>query len=350
MWTERQHIRAAALPLLAAALMLLPSSCGGDAPEPLPGDGKGKEVYIRASVAGSTPSGRGPYEQSAPSVDSPLDALVWASPATGSYAGASGLLSATKESKVLFLSGLPQLINGLLYPEDKKPLFFVAMHPESGWTAKDNIAYFTFTGSEDLLFAKETQGVYAQTEPLPELEFKHLLTLLTVRLKAADEEAAEAWGKLISMRVESLNEASIVLDGSDDPFYFGGSKIDFDFRDAGSDTVFPGDDDALPVDKAREAYVLCAPITVTPPSGAPDGTDVSDEKYVIVLQTENRTVRLPVEMTDIMTGSGTETFAGGSTMGHRFTLNLNLRLGYNITTEASVDKWVYGGSAYTTID
>jgi len=348
MWIERLNIRTAVLACMATALIVLPS-CSDNSSGPIPADGAGRKVYIQAAV-GSTPSGRAPYKPTAPGVDSPLDAMVLASPESGSYADASGLKPTTKQSKVLFLSGEPQLINDLLYPEDKSPLYFVAMHPESGWTTKDNIAYFTFTGCEDLLFAKETHGAYAQTEPLPKLEFKHLLTWLHVKLKAADEEAAEAWGKLISMKVESPSEANIALDGSDSPFYFPDNQVALDFRIADSDAVFPGDDKTLPVDKAMEAYVLCAPITVTPPSETPGGADTADKKYVIVLQTENRTVRLPVEMTDIVTDSGTETFAGGSTMGHRFTLNLNLRLGYNITTEATVNKWEFGGSANTTID
>ncbi len=343
MWSKRQHILTAGLPCLATffAALAMPSCDNGSEPNPDPVGSR--DVYIQAAVGNKSLS-RSPYEAGAPSVDTPLDAVVWATPTSHSYTSATGDLDkpTVVETKVLFLSGEPQLIKGIQYPDDNKPLFFVAMHPETGWSSETgNVAYRSFTGCEDLLFAKETSGSYG-TETLPRLEFRHLLTQLRVKLRAEDEEAAEAWGRLKSLTVKSLDRASVSI-GTDNPsFHFNGTETDFNFFVAGTDAVFPGDDDTLPVNGTKEAYVLCAPITVD----MTGGTDATDKKYVIILETENRKIKQTVDMT----GIGAEAFTGGSTMGHKFTLNICLQLGYNITTETSVDKWVYGGSASTTVD
>ncbi len=343
-WNEI-YGRIVALPLMAVVALAF-SSCGDD------GSGlrsqTGREVYIRASI-GDTPSGRGPYEPTAPSVDAPLDARVWASETSRSYASGIGLNESTVSTTVRFLSGEPQLIGGLEYPADGKELYFVAMHPKSGWAARTEGAYFTFDGTRDLMFAKETSGHYGEkASPLPKLVFKHMLTWLRVKLRAEDQEAVETWGKLKSMKIKSLNEVGVSLNTAEPSFYFGGSEVYFDFHDAATDAVFPGDDDTLPVGvtKAKEAYVLCAPITVGTSGSAAEGTGATDNRYVIILETDNRTVKLPVDMTAI----GTESFTGGSTMGHQFTLNVCLKLGFTITTEASVDDWVYGGSAFTEVE
>ncbi len=346
MWSERQHMITAALSWLAAVLFAASalSSCSDDGSEPRPASAAdGREVYIQA-IVGNTPSSRAPYKLTAPSVDAPLDALVWASLTPGSYASAAGLDESTVETTALFLSGMPQLISGVQYPENDEPLYFVAMHPETGWTADNNVAYFTFTGCEDLLYAEETSGRRGHAAPLPKLVFKHLLTWLHVKMRAEDEAAAEAWGELQSLTVKSLTRACVALNpGSGTPFYFDGHEEMFKFRIAGSDDFFPGTDKILPFDgkSEREAYVLCAPITVV----SSDGADLSDEKYVIELKTENRTARLTVD-----TSVGDKEFADGSTMGHKFTLNLCFGLGLNITARTTVDEWVYGGSASTTID
>jgi len=343
MWSEKQHTFTAVLPWLAALFAAVALSSCDNGSEPHPDPAAGREVYIRAAV-GNKSSSRGPFEAGAPSVDTPLDAVVWATPTSHSYTSATGALNkpAVVETKVLFLSGEPQLIKGIEYPADKSPLYFVAMHPETGWASEgNNVAYHSFSGCEDLLFAKETHGSYGDTNQ-PKLEFKHLLTQLCVKLRAESEEAAEAWGKLKSLTVKSLNRASISISTDEPSFYFDGSETDFNFFIAGTDAIFPGDDDTLPYDGTKkEAYVLCAPIM-----DLTGGTDTADKKYIIILETENRKIKQSVDMTDI----GTEAFAGGSTMGHKFTLDICLKLGYNITTETTVDKWVYGGSASTTVD
>lgn len=348
MYIKRQHILTAGLPWLTTLFAALAMPSCGNGSEPNTDPVGSRDVYIQAAVGNKSLS-RGPYEAGAPSVDTPLDAVVWATPTSHSYTSATGDLDElTVETKVLFLSGKPQLIKGIQYPADKEPLFFVAMHPETGWTSETgNVAYRSFTGCEDLLFAKETSGSYGDTNNLPRLEFRHLLTQLCVKVRAEDEEASEAWGKLESLTVKSHNRASIPI-GTDEPSpYFEGTETDFNFFVTGTDNVFPGDDDTLPFDGTKkEAYVLCAPITINASEGTTDGTDTTGQKYIIILKTENRTVKQTVEMTDI----GTEAFAGGSTMGHKFTLDICLKLGYNITTETTVDKWVYGGSASTTVD
>jgi len=342
MWSKRQHTLTAKSPWLAVLFTAMALSSCDNTRESQPDPVACRDVYIQAAV-GSKPESRAPFEGNVPSVDKPLDAVVWASPTSKSYTSAAGDLGkpTVTESKVLFLSGKPQLIKGIHYPDDKKPLYFVALHPETGWTTgMGNMAYHSITGDEDLLFAKETSGSYG-TKTLPRLEFKHMLTQICVKLRAEDENAVEAWGNLKSLKVKSFSRASVSV-GADDPsFYYDGSETDLDFFITGSGKVFPGDDDTLPVDVPLESYVLCAPITVN----ATGGTDAADKNYVIILETENRTIKQTVEMTDI----GTETFAGGSTMGHKFTLNICLKLGYNITAETTVDRWEFGGSASTTV-
>ncbi len=331
-----------------------------------------RNIYLTATVE-NTLTTRAPFLLSAPDQNNPLKVAVWASTTEYKFPdegknGKDGSNVVALHTSANFTSGEEQLLNDAVYPkEGGSKVYFVGMHPENGWTtpAADDpdpalaakageIATKTFDGSEDVMFAPQISGEYAQNvTEWPKFEFRHLLTWLRVSIKADGEAVSKAWGRLKSLKVKSPGGVTIDLSGEYDPtapqdrVSFSGDA-ELDFYKTGTDNVFvdPNDESTWYTlqDEATDAvaYVLCAPVMAS--ANDPDQlpTIVRTAEYTLLVETENRSVEVPI---DLMKDASTDppTYFEGYTMNNRFTLNLNFKMGNNIAVTATVTDWKTGG-------
>lgn len=318
-----------------------------------------KPIYLRAIVENSVQT-RVPYELTEPSAENPLKVAVWAS--TTPYVFQNLKTNGEDNSSVSlhttanFTNGSEQLLDDAVYPDkDGTEVYFIGLHPVGGWVTPDNgelsgkVATKTFNGSEDVMFAPQISGKYAQNvNTWPTFKFRHLLTWLRVKVNADGEVVANAWGKLKSLKIKSQNSVTVDLnrDYDDNSLSFSGNT-EFDLYKTGTDNVFVDDSKpetwyALPFDaEAKEvAYVLCAPADAT----ALDTGGNRSTEYTLIVETENRTVEVPI---DLMDGAS---YFSGNTMRHQFTVSLTFKMGSNIAVSAAVTDWVTAGIGNGTLD
>ena len=357
----------------------------------------GAPVYLAAAVNESV-STRAPFVPKdendnlieAPSPKYPLNTDVWGSttpyvfkeeyhentlkPFDGS--GSDGKVAIHTDAT--FQSGEPQLLRAAIYNKTTKPMvYFVAFSPMSGsnssWTtdAGGTEASYVFGGNEDVMFAPQVAGQYAQDfNKSPMLHFSHLLTWLRVEFKAESKEVSESWGAIKSMTIRSKNKVTISL--AENAYYNSDSAPLYNFTEEGNisysndidmnfyktieeesyvgntvkmvknftNTVFPSSDDAntIPYLMIKEmAYVLCAPVDGRGKIVV-DGLDTDSYEYEIHLQTDKRTVTVPVDLKE----SSSTPFLG-NTRGIQFTLTLNFKMGNTVYLTSSVSDWNVGG-------
>lgn len=319
---------------------------------------------LRSDVWGSTT----PYEFKHIEIDDkPLDG-----------SGESGEVAIHTDAT--FQSGQPQLLRAAIYNKSTKPkVYFVAFSPKSEdtekWTTneKGKVATYTFSGNDDVMFAPQVSGTYAQDySKSPLLHFRHLLTWLRIEFKAQSMEVAASWGAIKSMKIRSKNTVTLNLDLSGyTETGEGENKItEYNFETSNNlvytnevsmsfyktteeesysgsqvtmvkkftDTVFPDGNISIPYQTTEEmAYVMCAPVVGTEKTVV-NGEDVDSAEYYIDLITERRTVTIPVDLK-----TGADQFYCGSTRGKQFTLTLNFNMGNTIYLTSSVQDWTVGG-------
>lgn len=323
-----------------------------------------QRIYLRAAVEHRATT-RTSYTLTAPDQDNPLSVAVWASTTSGvfKHTGANGGTDGTValHTAANFTNGSEQLLNDAVYPEkdgEKARVFFVGMHPKGGWTTpagemEGKTAAKVFNGCEDVMFAPQISGRYGENmgtpdNPWPTFLFHHLLTWLRVKVKADGEAVSAAWGQLKSLKIKSKNtvtanlENTVTVNGDFNRgcVSFTGETTELEFYHTGTDRVFTGGDVIPPDDFEEVAYVLCAPVTATDKDD--DGKTTSE--YVLVVETENRRVEVPIDLMD-----GISHF-NKSTMNHQFTLNLNFKMGNNIAVIATVADWAPGGISNGVLD
>ncbi len=317
-----------------------------------------RSIYLQAAVENRFVT-RAPYHLSEPDQDNPLKVAVWASTTANAFddLGENGTGADKKvalHTSANFTNSKEQLLNDAVYPDDPETsVYFVGMHPENGWATPatgdtaGKTATKTFNGCEDVMFAPQISGKYAQNtgaETWPTFQFRHLLTWLIVSIKADGQAVSDAWGRLKSLKIRSKNGVTVDLgrDYERNCVSFSGDA-EFDFYRTGTDRAFVNKDDestwyTLPVDKAEEvAYVLCEPVAATAKDPESQG-DVRTTEYTLTVETENRKVEVPV---DLMTDAAS--YFDGDTMRHRFVLNLNFKMGSNIAVTAAITDWAMGG-------
>lgn len=347
-----------------------------------------RNIYLTATVE-NTLTTRAPFLLSAPDQNNPLKVAVWASTTEyvfpdGTDNGKGGSNVVALHTSANFTNGEEQLLNDAVYPkEGGSKVYFVGMHPENGWTtpAADDpdpalaakagkIATKTFSGSEDVMFAPQISGEYAQNvTEWPKFEFRHLLTWLRVSIKADGEAVSKAWGRLKSLKVKSPDGVTIDLSGAYDPTvpqnpddptapqdrvsFSGDAELDFYKTETDNVFVDPNDENTwytLP-DEATDAvaYVLCAPVQATANDPDQEPTIVRTAEYTLLVETENRSVEVPI---DLMKDASTTppTYFIGYTMNNRFSLNLNFKMGNNIAVTATVTDWKTGGISNGVLD
>lgn len=278
-----------------------------------------------------------------------------------------------------FRSGDPQLLSAAIYGKDgdaAPPVYFVAFHP-NGWTTTDGdsagkVAAYTLDGNDDVMFAPQVSGHYATDYALsPELYFRHLLTWLRIEMKAENETVSNSWGLLKSITVRS--NSTVTVDLTSDAYNAGGEykfdditfsgETDMKFYRTDEEEVFEGNvmtvrkvftDDVFPesggylipgkpdvatddIAPVEVAYVMCAPVDATETTVV-DGNDVPSAEYVITINTEKRTVTVPVDL-----HYAADTPYVGSTRRKQFTLSLLFKMGNTVSVATSVTDWVPGG-------
>ena len=265
-----------------------------------------------------------------------------------------------------FDSGYPQLLDQAVYPKAGTPVFFVGLHPQTGWSLEsdDKVATYTFDGSQDVMYAPRREGKYATTgsESLvfdaPQLKFWHLLTWMKVKMVAESEEVLDAWGKIIDIKITSNNKVTVEVSREDDEV---DNLINTDIVSYSSTTshdgLLPlystGSDDLFPASAGYQleylstevkapievAYVLCSPVDAKS-TDVVDGVDVEVAEYILHIETEHRKVQLPIDLR-----KNTSTHYTGSTRAKCFTLNLTFKMGNTIVVTADVDDWKLGGTS-----
>lgn len=351
----------------------------------------GAPIYVAASVGGDSMT-KAPYMPKnnqghmieTPSPEHPLKTDVWGS--TTSYIFTEEFYDQEKtrpcdgsdesgkvaiHTDATFQSGDPQLLRAAIYNKNTKPtVYFVAFSPISQgaekWVASEDgeSASFVFSGNDDVMFAPQVEGTYAQEySKSPLLHFRHLLTWLRVEMQAESKEVSDSWGAIKSMTIRSNSNVKIDLqkeaynnDGTynfenvvfseetDLNFYktieeesYDGAQVTM--KKKFTDEVFT--DINVPYLKKEElAYVLCAPVVGTDKKVV-DGEEIDAEEYVITISTDKRNVAIPVDIRHMVSGV-VQPFLG-STRCMQFTLSLNFKMGNTIYLTSSVQDWKVGG-------
>lgn len=363
----------------------------------------GAPIYVAASVGGSTMT-KAPYMPmdnqghmiETPSPEYPLMTDVWGSTEayeftekfydpeekTRPWDGSDESGKVAIHTDATFQSGDPQLLRAAIYNKNTKPtVYFVAFSPISHgaekWVASDDgkSASFVFSGNDDVMFAPQVEGRYAQEfSKSPLLHFRHLLTWLRIEFKAESKEVSDSWGAIQSMTIRTKNKVTVDLTEQSyqaDPFSynfddpnnisFSGELVNMNFYKVieedsyvGSqvtlvkkytDDVFPqvGGNTLIPYLKTEElAYVLCAPVTGQGKIVV-DGEDVDSPEYYIDLVTDKRTVSIPIDLRVFNKVTGKVEPFLGSSRGLQFTITLNFKMGNTVYVACSANDWKVGG-------
>ena len=367
----------------------------------------GAPIYISASI-GDDPLTKAPYMPKnnlgemieTPSPEYPLQTDVWGSTAsfeftekfydqdkTKPYDGSADNGEVAIHTDATFQSGEPQLLRAAIYNKSTKPtVYFVAFSPMSQgaekWSTTDGTsATYVFSGNDDVMFAPQVEGTYAQDySKSPLLHFRHLLTWLRLEFKAESKEVSDSWGEIKSMTIRSSKTVTINLSqeaytanqtnqntttytydwDNTGNIVFASEKVNMNFYKVieedsyvGSqvtnvkkytDDVFPQDSDnqLIPYLQTEElAYVMCAPVTGQGKIVV-DGQDVDSPEYYIDLVTEKRTVSIPVDLR-VLDDSNNEVAFLDNTRGRQFTITLNFKMGNTVYVACSANDWQVGG-------
>lgn len=334
-------------------------------------DSEGYPVYITACTQNVTVEeneSKAPFTAASPSGEHPLEALVLAT--TDSYYkvvqgdnGSAGPVHVHTAARFTGSDG--QLLNGVLYNSDqtKQPkVYFSALSPQSGWTvdpAGEN-AVFSFDGSQDVMFAPQTEGSY-KTQKLPKLQFSHLLTLVNLHMYAENENVAFAWGKVKSVKiytaqfqVNGSNQVNVKLSGSSaDPqtatFIENSELLINNFYDVTTNATFPGSNyyelnypsqSATGFTAPKVGYVMLSPVDAQ--ALDPNDLRLTVPEFKIAVETEKRNVVLDIDLINSINGASVDYFTG-STQGKQFNFTLKFTMGNTVAVQASVIEWVTGG-------
>lgn len=331
-------------------------------------DSEGYPVYITACTQNVTveeKESKAPYTASSPSGEHPLEALVLAT--TDSYYkvvqgdnGSAGPVHVHTAARFTGSDG--QLLNGVLYNSDQdkqSKVYFSALSPQSGWivdAAAGENAVFCFDGSQDVMFAPQTEGSY-KTQKLPKLQFSHLLTLVNLHMYAENEDVALAWGKVKSVKIYT---AQFLVYGSNSvnvklsypqtaTFIENRDTLKKDFYDVTTNAPFPGSDyyvlkspsqDATGFTAPKVGYVMLSPVVAQDLD--PNDNTMTVPEFKIAVETEKRNVVLDIDLINSINDSSVDYFTG-STQGKQFNFTLKFTMGNTVAVQASVTEWVTGG-------
>lgn len=360
-------------------------------------------IYLSAGVDEGVKS-KAPYMHPTPTPDYHLNATVWASTTENVYinkgwdgtsdvdANGDGVVSENERAvsihtHAFFQSSEPQLLGQAIYPppivteggvKTAPPVYFVAMYPRSGdfkdnegknlnWTTPSEGEYagktasYTFDGRQDVMFASKVSGQYdiehegaggsSIVTEVPDLTFKHLLTLFTVKIEAFREtgvslyDIQSAWGKVLELRIQQWNPSgwtedtnTLTIKLSDGSVTYGEPDTEkyTTFYNTGLDTKFPAESGGFTlIDTPQEvAYTMCAPKVAV-------GGGVHEYELTIVTKREGQDEKETVIPIDLRDDSGEFI---GSPAGRQFEISLKFKKSRAVAVVASIiDEWKTGG-------
>ena len=334
-------------------------------------DSYGYPVYVTActqNVYVEEKESKAPYTVTSPSGEHPLEALVLATTDSYEYKvvqgdnGSAGPVHVHTAARFTGTAG--QLLNGVLYNSDQtkqSKVYFSALSPQTGWTidASGVNAAFTFDGSQDVMFAPQTEGSY-KAQKLPKLQFSHLLTLVNLHMYAENENVAFAWGKVKSVKIYT---AQFKVNGSNKlnvNLYSNPQTVEFvenndllkkDFYYVKTNTSFPGNEfydleypsqNQTGFTAPKVGYVMLSPVDAQALDPNDPSHTLTVPEFKIAVETEKRNVVLDIDLINSINGASVDYFTG-STQGKQFNFTLKFTMGNTVAVQASVTEWVTGG-------
>ncbi|MDE6069857.1 MAG: fimbrillin family protein [Alistipes sp.] len=224
----------------------------------------------------------------------------------------------------------------------------------------------TITGCEDFMLAPQVSSTKAQAlaKTYPNLAFVHMLTKLTINVKAENEYAHDAWGKIEKITVKEVNSKiqvdlgravpytstrtnaytepvefkTYIIDQDADPKVatdnaFESQAYELEF-DVPADPEVEGSEDKV-VDPVAVAYSIVCPVTAV--AGSP--------AYTLIVKTEK--IDDPIEVPVYLKKDGAD--VTGSTAAKKFDVNLTFKATV-IEATATVTEWEDGGSAEVPVE
>lgn len=266
------------------------------------------------------------------------------------------------------------------YPADGSTIYLCGVYPDnmtlnSITYSADNTtthAIATISGKEDFMLAPEvlSDKDQAKAKTYPNLAFKHMLTKLTIKVKAENEAAKNAWGKIEKITVKEVNsniqvdlvQAKIyaaVASAYTNPIEFSTYVIDQTTKKATNDAFeaqtydlefdVPAVDEtpAVTVDPVAIAYSLVCPVEVK--TVTEESATKHIATYTLLVKTENieDAYEIEVKLNQKVEADGV-TYAA-STEGYAYDINLTFKATV-IEATATVEDWKDGGSGEETIE
>lgn len=197
------------------ALLLLTCGCTNrqEDEEVCPSDRRiGVSACLTAPIGNTrTAVSANPYMGTTPSMDNVLEASVWFSEESGTYANTGDEATFPRHSRILFnSSGTAYPYSDVLQYPESGTVYCVGLYPysESEWTntdasgaASNTHASHVIDGSQDLMFASQIEGTWANR--FETLAFTHQLTWLKINVIAEDKNAISSWGDVTDITVTS---------------------------------------------------------------------------------------------------------------------------------------------------
>ena len=203
--------------------------------------------------------------------------------------------------------------NVLAYPTNNTTVYCVGFYPKNEWSTTDNantIAKHAINGTEDLMFAAENNGTWQA--PFEVQTYQHLLTWLTVVVRATDVDAANSWGNIESLQL--VNPASLVnIELKSGSITYLGTPNNV------PQTPLHGD---LSIGVNNLGDVLCAPATSY--TLKVKNKNIEDEKDIIVKLKDK---------------DGKELTSADAARGHQYIINLYFNSFNDINAMCSLIPW-----------
>lgn len=268
----------------------------------------------------------------------------------------------------------------IFYPANGSTIYLCGLYPADmnlatvTYSADNNTthAVATITGKEDFMLAPEVSSTKedALKKIYPNLAFKHMLTKLTIKVKAENEAAKNAWGEIEKITVKEVN-SNIQVDMVKATTYAGvasaySNPIEFstyiidqttqkatdDAFDAQSyelkfDVPANGDVEAVTVDPVAIAYSLVCPVEVKTVNV--DAATKHIATYTLLVKTKNIEDAYEIEVKLNQKAETDGVTYAASTEGYAYDVNLTFKATV-IEATATVEDWKDGGSGEETIE
>lgn len=297
-----------------------------------PGELISLEAAVR-SLPLSTRAATSPdlYTQTLPSASAPLAADIWVSTTSGRYPGDTQGITGVSDNglvidshrKISFQDSGPMVLNGiggsyLHYPHDDSRVYCVGLYPQDTWSTTDGItATASISGIQDLMFAPQVSGSDSDRLYDHPQNYRHLLTLLKVRVHAQDMATSDTWGRLLGITVRSKDQVLIDLAS--------GNAVFQDTTQQGHDfSIFEGD-------MTLETHAKeCGSVLVS----AVEADGGSMAEYTLHVICENHEKDLCINLLDDQ-GQPFE----GDTSGRVFVLTLDFQALSFVEGKAELEPW-----------